>query len=305
MKRQCLEELQSGWLVRLICDDIEEEALHKQKMEALQKQNLEAQARGASGDDLDGDVEMDHGDQQSRSRYLAGMPHFEADNLPTWVMEAENRKAAFRDLDVNPQRKARHDDLAIQEQGLDFIRNLVLTTGGSPGPEPNESTEMIDHIFAEVGQDRFFDILSKKLQAKMLHGPPRRGSPSSATSDSRILYPQSKVIQAVIYNLVHIAAGSPRHRQLIIAQTGLLKLLANHCGSKDKDVRSALCHLVSNLTWQEDEQDETACGLRAHELKKLGFMSKLEALERDDPELDVRERAKSALWQIKHVSSNR
>jgi len=48
----------------------------------------------------------------------------------------------------------------------------------------------------------------------------------------------------------------------------------------------------------DDQSDGEACASRADALKKLGFLQKLEMLEQD-PELNVRERAKSALWQMK------
>lgn len=293
-KKQCLEELQSGWLVRLICDDTEDEALYKLKQET---------SEGAdSGDDLDGDVEM--ADSITKSWYgSAGFPRDAEGKPAAWAVQAEAKKAAFRDLDVNPQRKARNDDLAIQEQGLDFIRNLIASTSSSLSSEaPNESTEMIDHLFQEVGQDRFFDILTKKLQAKMLHGGPRRGGAGGGPAESRIVYPQTKIIEAVIYNLVHIAASAPRHRALVIAHRAVLELLAGHFASRDKEVRVALCHLVNNLTWQDDEDDARSCAVRAHELRNLGILGRLEQLEAD-PDLDVRERAKTALWQMKQVSN--
>jgi hypothetical protein len=95
-----------------------------------------------------------------------------------------------------------------------------------------------------------------------------------------------------------MAASVPRHRQLVIAQTELLKLLVPQFNHPSIEVRLALCWLVTNLTWIDDANDGQACAQRANELKKLGFLTKLELLEQD-PELNVRERAKSAIWQIK------
>ncbi|KAH6688340.1 armadillo repeat protein [Plectosphaerella plurivora] len=300
VKRQCLEQLQSGWLVRLVCDDTEDEALFRSKHDL---------SSGADGrDDPDGDVEMDQNELTSSKSWIgrSGIPSDAEGKPAAWAIQAEARKAALRDVEANPQRRARNDDLAIQEQGLDLIRNLIPSSGASSIVElTSESTDMIDYLFLELGQDRFFDILAKKLQAKVLRGGPRRGSTAQgagAPGESRILYPQAKIIEAVIYILVHIAASVPHHRQLVIAQPALLKLLGNHFSSREKEVREALCHLMSNLTWQDDENDARACGLRAHELKKLGMLSKLEGLE-DDPELNVRERAKTAIWQMKQASS--
>ncbi|KAI8224760.1 hypothetical protein K4K57_008239 [Colletotrichum sp. SAR 10_99] len=297
-KKQCLEELESGWLVQLICDDTEDDALF------LARSKMDKQNAIDVGDDMDGDVEMDQPDSLSRSWLSSSIPPQDVDGKrPAKFRQTEARLAALREAELNPLRKARNDDLAIQEQGLDFIRNLIGAAGsGSSTESANETTEMIDYLFTELGQDRFFDILARKLQAKVLHPTSRRSVGSAAGREARVLYPQAKIIEAVVFILVHMAASIPKHRQLVIAQTDLLKLLANHFNSKDKEVRVALCHLISNLTWQDDESDARACAQRAYELKKLGFLTKLEGLE-DDCELDVRERAKSAVWQMKQVSS--
>ncbi|KAF5510719.1 Uncharacterized protein CGCS363_v002709 [Colletotrichum siamense] len=297
-KKQCLEELESGWLVQLICDDTEDDALF------LARSKMDKQNAIDVGDDMDGDVEMDQPDSLSRSWLSSSIPPQDVDGKrPAKFRQTEARLAALREAELNPLRKARNDDLAIQEQGLDFIRNLIGAAGsGSSTESANETTEMIDYLFSELGQDRFFDILARKLQAKVLHPTSRRSVGSAAGREARVLYPQAKIIEAVVFILVHMAASIPKHRQLVIAQTDLLKLLANHFNSKDKEVRVALCHLISNLTWQDDESDARACAQRAYELKKLGFLTKLEGLE-DDCELDVRERAKSAVWQMKQVSS--
>ena len=116
-----------------------------------------------------------------------------------------------------------------------------------------------------------------------------------------MLYPQSRIIAAVITILVHRAASEPRHRQLVIAQTELMRLVANHYNSKDPEVRTAVCHLVTNLTWRENSKDQDGCDQRAEELKKLGFLTKLEALEQEDTELNVKERARTAVWQLKQT----
>ncbi|KAJ5004616.1 hypothetical protein K4K48_009412 [Colletotrichum sp. SAR 10_66] len=297
-KKQCLEELESGWLVQLICDDTEDDALF------LARSKMDKQNAIDVGDDMDGDVEMDQPDSLSRSWLSSSIPPQDVDGKrPAKFRQTEARLAALREAELNPLRKARNDDLAIQEQGLDFIRNLIGAAGsGSSTESANETTEMIDYLFSELGQDRFFDILARKLQAKVLHPTSRRSVGSAAGREARVLYPQAKIIEAVVFILVHMAASIPKHRQLVIAQTDLLKLLANHFNSKDKEVRVALCHLINNLTWQDDESDARACAQRAYELKKLGFLTKLEGLE-DDCELDVRERAKSAVWQMKQVSS--
>ncbi len=283
LKKQALEELEPGWLVQLICDDTEDEALHTR---------MRLERHGA--DDEDEDMDAETSEEGGRpwlvpSVYLGSSPL----RRPTSqrMLRAERKIAALREAESNPMRKARNDDLAIQEQALNFIRNLI----GQPSM-PSSMAEMVDLIFQELGQDRLFEILASKLRVKVLHPFARK---YAAGADSRVLYPQAKVIEVVIYVLVHISASIPRHRQMVIAQTELLKLLGGHLNSRDMDVRRALCHLFSNLACQEDDADQHACQQRALELRKLGFLAKLEELEQKDCDLDIRERAKTAAWQIK------
>lgn len=288
MKRQCLDELGQGWLVQLICDDTEDEAL------------LSSKGRGdkaAIVEEMDEDVEMDQFEEQIDTALGLGRASTSrpSSSRSKSIQQAEIRLAALRDAEANPARKARKDDIAVQEQGLDFIRNLI---GGAGQGCTAETTEMIDFLFTTLGQDRVFEILASKLRSKVLNPFNRRTSTSTWTTTSTILPPQPEIITAVSFILVHMAASVPRHRQLVIAQTDLLKLLVPQFNHPSIEVRLALCWLVTNLTWMDDANDGQACAQRAGELKKLGFLAKLEMLEYD-PELNVRERAKSAIWQIR------
>ncbi|KAI1766619.1 ARM repeat-containing protein [Hypoxylon sp. FL1150] len=294
LKKRCVEELESGWLVRLICDDTEDDALFSAR------ERSDKQPSQNSQDDMDEDMDMGMADEQNRawlspSFYKTPTAHTRPDIRILSI--ADSRLEALREAELNPIRKARHDDLAIQEQGLGLIRNLIGGAYSSNNTDtPNETTDMIDYLFNTIGQDRLFEILASKLRIKVLHSYSRR---SATGSEARILQPQTKIIESVIYILVHIAASIPRHRQLVVSQTELLKQLAKLFNCQDREVRVALCHLINNLTWQDNANDGPACSQRALELKKLGFLTKLEALKEGDDELDVRERAKSALWQMK------
>ena len=294
MKRLCLEELGQGWLVQLICDDTEDEAL------------LSSKARGGRPDTpnqidemegMDEDVEMDQFEDQVDTAF--GMSYGRSNtsrpssSRSKSVQQAEFRLAALRDAETNPARKARKDDIAVQEQGLDFIRNLI---GGAGNGGTSDTTEMIDFLFNALGQDRVFEILASKLRPRVITSYHNRRN--SSTADARIVPPQPEIIIAVGYILVHMAASVPRHRQLVIAQTELLKLLVPQFNHQSIEVRLALCWLVTNLTWMDDQDDGEACAGRAEALKQLGFLTKLEILEQDS-ELNVRERAKSAIWQMK------
>jgi armadillo repeat-containing protein 8 len=289
MKRHCLEELGQGWLVQLICDDTEDEALLSSRGKGERSQS--------PNDEMDEDVEMDQFEDQVDSAF--GISFGRSNNSrpsssrSKSVQQAELRLAALRDAETNPARKARKDDIAVQEQGLDFIRNLI---GGAGNGGTSDTTEMIDFLFNALGQDRVFEILASKLRPRIVNSYSSRRN--SSAPEARIVPPQSEIIIAVGYILVHMAASIPRHRQIVIAQTELLKLLVPQFNHPSIEVRLALCWLVTNLTWMDDQGDGEACAARADALKKLGFLTKLEMLEQD-PELNVRERAKSALWQMK------
>ncbi|EFY93547.1 armadillo repeat protein [Metarhizium acridum CQMa 102] len=290
LKKACLEQLQPGWLMQLICDDDQEASFFAPK------------AKESSADDLDEDMDMQQSDEPLRWFFGTNGTIRELDaSRSSRLRQVEDRLASVREAELNPTRKARNDRLAIQEQGLDFIRNFIgRPESGVSSEAPSETTEMIDHLFSELGQDRLFEILASKLRSKVLH-PFSRRTPVSGR-ETRVLHPQARIIVAVICILVHMAASIPRHQQLVIAQTELLKLLAQQVNSKDRGVRASLCYLVINLTWQEDDAEAQACSQRAQELKKLGFYSKMETLRQQDRDLDVRERAKTATWQIEQAT---
>ncbi|KAH0542443.1 hypothetical protein FGG08_003198 [Glutinoglossum americanum] len=117
-------------------------------------------------------------------------------------------------------------------------------------------------------------------------------------NEARVIHPPEGILAAVCFIIVHIAASKPQHQQLLILQTELLKLLASLAHHPNKNVRVAVAWSVINLTQVDDEADQASCRKGAAELRRLGFLGKLEDIEQD-PELDVRERCKTALYQMK------
>lgn len=200
-----------------------------------------------------------------------------------------SRAAHLKDEEIGFSNQARTDDLAVQKEGLDFIRNLICGAG---------APEMIDLVFRELGQDKVFDMLAAKLRPRVLNafGRDRR----SADTGAKHLQPQPEIIISVCYIIVHIAAGNPRHRQLLMSQPDLLKLLVPLFHHAKREIRVCCAWLVINLTWLDDQSDHHACRARARELLKLGMYEKLDSLA-TDPELDVRERTKTAISQMKEL----
>lgn len=298
---KCLEELGPGWLKQIICNDTEDLALSAGMRgdrdtsygapitmgtpNAAGEQVDLLNAIQEDGADYNPGVFDDEGDDSKMVDSVGALsgPQFDGKPEPTFSSPDCGQP---NDVDFHASHQARSDDLAIQEQGLDFIRNLICGSGAA---------EMIDYMFRELGQEKLFEMLAAKLRSRILTalGRDRR----LAENGSRQIAPPTEIIISVSYIIVHIAAGSPRHRQLLIGQSELLKLLVPLFSHPHKEVRICCAWLVINLTWVDDHSDNQHCKSRAHELRKLGISEKLEAMK-SDPETDVRERAKTAIHQM-------
>ncbi|EFW98800.1 armadillo repeat protein [Grosmannia clavigera kw1407] len=351
-KKACLEQLGSGWLVRLIAPGMEDEPslFTWAKSGGSSSSSSSSNNNNNNHSSMDEDVVMDLPDVDddndeddededdedgievavaaatgaevagravSSSLYRARFPRMSHERSRTGrLRQAEAKLAMLREVELAQPRRHpnRSDDVEIQEQGLNLIRNLIgpgPSAGGSANDALRETTDMIDHLFSEIGQDRLFQILLSKLRTRVLHerGGSNMGSGTASTTgttsttnttntQARVLYPHTKIVEAVVFIMVHISASVPRHRQLVVAQTELLKALVAQFGSRNKGVRLALCHLLSNLTWREDAADTASVSLRTLELKRLGLLNQLQVLQEEDVELDVREQAKMAIHQM-------
>lgn len=285
LKKACLDQLEPGWLVQLIRDDPQDPAVQDARM------------KGGS-EDVDEDVDMQASGGPIRWIYGSNgsLREFDA-SKSSRLRRAEDKLAAVRESELSPARRAHNDDVAIQEQGLGFIQNLLVCRSVGPSEDTTaDVTDMIDYLFSEIGQDRLFDILTSKVRPRVLH-PFSRRTPV-AGREARVVHPPARVVVGVVFILVHLAASSPRHRQLVVAQTELLRALVQQSANREPQVRVGLCHLVTNLTEQEEGEDLQSFVLRAQELKKLGYLAKMESLKQNDRDLDVRERAKTAAWQM-------
>jgi hypothetical protein len=168
---------------------------------------------------------------------------------------------------ISQTAQSRKEAVALQEQGLEFIRNLIC---GS------EVGAMIDHIFNMIGADRLLELYQNLLTA-----------PNQP----------SEIVNAVVYNIVHIAAGAPRHRQRIIERTELLRVLLGFWNHRNPHVRSGLAWVVINLTWKEEGAEADGVQSRINVLKGLGWAERLREMQKDT-ELDVKERVKTAEFQL-------
>ncbi|PUU84005.1 armadillo-type protein [Tuber borchii] len=174
--------------------------------------------------------------------------------------------------------RRRKEDIALQEQGLDFLRNWIS------GKDRNL---MIDYLFESVGKDRVFEILEDKLKHKRYV---KRGELISES-------PPGEIVNSVVYFLVHLATGSLPHKKALIQRVDLLRTLSALWNHRLPPVRSGLAWVVINLTWHEEHEDLEEVHIRAKELIRLGFDKSLEGMSQDS-ELDVRERVKTARHQL-------
>lgn len=154
-------------------------------------------------------------------------------------------------------------EVAIQEQACEIIRNMVC---GKP--------DSIDLLIESIGIERLCDFLVRKLNSK-----------------------DSEIVVSAVYSLVHIAAGSERHRMILMQRSAILESLHIHLGSEVVNIRLGAVWTIINLTWQEDETTASERRSRINALESLGFLAKLHVLE-NDRSPDVRERVKTALGQL-------
>lgn len=319
VKMACLDQLGPGWLKQIVCNDTEDSALSTGSRGDESVGNatpIAMSTPNAAGEQVDllnaveesrqttppDDDENEDGDLKMVDSIEAlSRPHpdFDLGRKASNLARSGNsrmtvsdslraRHGTITDADGSPLKQARSDNTAVQEQGLDFIRNLICGPGAA---------EMIDYLFRELGQDKVFDILAKKLRPQIINAYKREKRLSSSENNIRQVPPQTEIIVSVCHVISHIAAGSPRHRQLLISQTELLRSLISLFDHSNRNVRCCCAWVVINLTWVDDQSDFLNCKARAMELKRLGVNQKLEALEQD-AELDVRERVKTAMTQI-------
>ena len=319
VKMACLDQLGPGWLKQIVCNDTEDSALPTASKgeetlgnatpiamstpnaagEQVDLLNAVEESREATPPEEDGNEDDDMKMVDTIGALSRIQPDFDpshkvlnhARSTTSRVNSAERlrpRHDMAMGVEGSSLKQARCDNTAVQEQGLDFIRNLISGPGAA---------EMIDYLFRELGQDKVFDILAKKLRPQVINAYKREKRLSSSENSIRHVPPQTEIIASVCHVISHIAAGSPRHRQLLISQTELLRSLISLFDHTNRNVRSCCAWVVINLTWIDDQSDFLNCKARAMELKRLGVNQKLEALEQD-PELDVRERVKTAMHQI-------
>lgn len=200
-------------------------------------------------------------------------------SLDMFLPDARRRRRLVLHGSLEQSTQSRQDDIAVQEQTFDLLRNIICGAGAN---------EMLDYLFKEIGQDELLDAVADKLRARMIQLPHRRDS------STRSIHVPNEILIAASALVIHIAAGLPRHRQVLMSHNELLRSLTNYFNHSHRDVRANCLWVVINLIYEEDQSDHEGCRERANRLKALGITDRLVSLQ-DDSDLDIKERTKTAM----------
>ncbi|EUC38501.1 hypothetical protein COCCADRAFT_781 [Bipolaris zeicola 26-R-13] len=316
MKIQCLEELGVGWLVQVLNGEPSKPAMGTPNaageqvdiLNAVEEPHMDVDDESGSEDDDDA---MTESIPSMRRHQRHGPRYTSATNIRDRLQQIKNDEQDHR---LNGER----DDIRIQEQALDFIRNFVS--------EDKASGEMIDHLLKTFGHSRFFEILDSKIRPKNssasnsssqtqaspstpsywpsgTHRPPFLSSTTPMGQPNWNSYPASELMLATIFILIHLANGRPQHRSLLISQTSLMQHVLPLFTHPRRDIRVACAWMLHNLVWVEDHTDEAATRERALSLRQLGFEEGAKQLSRD-MDLDVKQRAVVSVEQFDKLLNN-
>ena len=297
LKMTCLEELGPGWLKQIISNDADDFAFPlglRGERDGGSRTPITMGTPNAAGEQVD---LLNAVEDSFRESSQAFEDNGDEDlNMVDSIGVLSRSHSDYRcspllgrqpDLRANEVETIKSHD--IEREGLDLLRNILA------GPAAHE---MIDHIFRELGQDKLFELLANKLRPRVLNAFNRERRSSEIAVGQ--IQPPTKIIISVLYIIVHIAAGLPRHRQLLVSQSELLKLVVPLFTHSDPEVRSPCAWIVINASWLDSSVDLPNSRSRARELVKLGFYEQLEAIA-SDPSLDVRERTRTALTQMANL----
>lgn len=284
MKIKIIEDLGSSWLKQIILQD---------PMTVLAKRGLDEEMSlgmgraNSAGEQVDllNPVEDDQ-DRDEDAKMTDSMPTSKM-SLDMFLPGASRRRKLALNGELDQTTQARQDDIAVQAQTFDLIRNLICGPGAS---------EMIDHLFKEIGQDVLLDALADKLRPRSVQLPHRRDS------GNRALHVPVEILVSATFVVIHLAAGLPRHRRVLVEHPDLLRFLTGYFNHNHREVRTNCVWVVINLTYEDDHSDRDGCRTRAARLRAVGVMDRLSSLV-DDPDIDVRERTKTAEHLMNSLSA--
>ena len=242
--------------------------------------NPEGDGEDDTGMDVDDDGEVLY-DESSSTHYQASSLRSTLPPLThTQSHTTRTLLSALRHAEHSPLLAAQRADLLLQEQALDFLRNLL---------NGDDCAALLDHLLTTLGTSQFFALLHAKL------------APMSSKTGSKtggvVVYPPTELILSAVNILTHIANASPVHKTLLTSQTSLLTAWLPHFSHADRRVRVMSLWAVCSLTWIEDEGDRAAARQRGEVLRRTGIEAAVRGLA-GDSDTDCRERVRTAVRQI-------
>jgi len=248
-------------------------------------------------DNDDNDEDVDYADDDGEVMFdeSSGTP-YQASRLRSTLdppVPSFNRArylSTVREMEQNPTLQAKRDDVAVQEQALDFIRNML---------NGEDCAVMLEHLLQQIGTSKLFELLTAKLAPLPLSRQSSRSAngSSNSNSNSKHIYNPTELILSTVHILNHIANALPRHKQLLIAQRPLLHAWLPHFAHADRRVRVMCVWAVNSLTWIEDAGDRQEARQRALELRAVGIEAAVRGAA-NDADIDVRERVRTAVTQM-------
>ena len=190
-------------------------------------------------------------------------------------------------------------ELEMQAGGFDFVRNLTFG---------DDNAQMIDLLFEQFGTRNFFDLLNSKLQSPAdpaLLGPSARAAAPHPTCTATEASAVRQLTVAVILVIVHIAAGTSTHRNLLVDPRHILLSMLPLATHSDPEIRRAVVWTIINLTYIDDRDEEYGAKIRVRELVAMGWDGRLKELKENDDAQDIRERASTAVEQLSAIQSGR
>ncbi|ORY08135.1 ARM repeat-containing protein [Basidiobolus meristosporus CBS 931.73] len=130
----------------------------------------------------------------------------------------------------------------------------------------------IEEVFQGIGEHNLIFLFESKLNSK-----------------------HEDIILQTLYTIVNVATGNERHKMALINSDTILKAISDYMTHSKASIRVATVWCIINLTWTEERHSYAE---RVRKLQTLGFETKLNSLV-DDPDLDVRDRVKTALTHFR------
>ncbi|KAI5305465.1 hypothetical protein KEM56_004355 [Ascosphaera pollenicola] len=182
----------------------------------------------------------------------------------------------------------RKDKAELVEQSIDLIRNLIC--GGDHCPI------VLDHIIAQSGDERLFSCLTKRLDTYVLHSDMFGDCPVDAPDE---------IVLTISYTLINFSACSTIHANIVVSRNRLMQLIVKLLSHHMRRVRCNATWTLYNLVSAGRTVDPEGCKRRASQVAQLGVEEKLHQLQREDLDVDVRERARQTIGSLRELLGRR